>query len=206
MGFQVQILENLVTNLEKHDGLKLKITFVFRRARVKLFPSIISSFALCSLLLQEACRRVGRPPSQDCGYGDLFPSFPWSNKDVVGLSPSHISLFDDVFIFFDRCRSSYVYYVHSLFHQSTQNQERGPVKLIISSRCWVLVGLIMTSRNYAHNLRHPLEYYKDFWINFKLIKAVNRWFELREWKKIVLNDAKMYYNQFIMFFKLLGTR
>lgn len=39
MGFQVQLLENLVTNLEKYDGLKFKITFVFRRARVKLFSN-----------------------------------------------------------------------------------------------------------------------------------------------------------------------
>lgn len=80
MGFQVQLLENLVTNLEKYDGLKFKITFVFRRARVKLFSNnsllLFHRSLSCSLQLQEACRRVGRPPSQDCGYGDLFPSFP----------------------------------------------------------------------------------------------------------------------------------
>lgn len=39
MGFQVQALENLVTNLEKYDGLKFNITFVFRRVRVKLFSN-----------------------------------------------------------------------------------------------------------------------------------------------------------------------
>lgn len=76
MGFQVQLLENLVTNLKKYDDLRLKIKFVFRRARIKLFSNNSLLLFHRSLLLQEACRRVGRPPSQDCGYGDLFPSFP----------------------------------------------------------------------------------------------------------------------------------